>query len=215
MKIQIIHLEKDFVVCIKPVGVLAQSGTGENMISLLQGQLGGEIYPIHRLDRGVGGIMVYARNAKAAGSLSRAVQEGTMKKEYLAVLSGVPEEKSGELEDLLLHDSRKNKSYVVKRLRGGVKKAKLSYSLRMEQNGHSLVQVRLFTGRTHQIRVQFASRKMPLLGDGRYGGGSGEIALCSVRLTFPHPVERRMCVYSALPEKLGDFSELPSLVDMK
>lgn len=207
------HLERDFVVVLKPVGVLSQAGAGDNMPALLQAQLGGEIYPIHRLDRAVSGVMVYARNQKTAGTLSKAVQEGRMKKEYLAVVSGRPEQQ-GVLEDLLLHDRQKNKSYVVKRMRGGVKKAKLSYCVLAEAAGHSLVQVRLYTGRTHQIRVQFASRGMPLMGDGRYGGGSGEIALASVRLSFPHPRDGAMCVYSHLPDSLGAFTALPELIDM-
>lgn len=214
MELQILHLERDYVVVLKPAGVLSQAGTGENMPELLQKQLGGEIYPIHRLDREVEGVMVYARNQKTAGSLSKMVQEGRMKKEYLAVVSGRPE-KQGIYEDLLLHDRNKNKSYVVKRMRGGVKKAKLSYCLLEQTEEYSLVQVRLYTGRTHQIRVQFASRGMPLVGDGRYGGGSGKIALASVRLSFPHPVRKEMCVYSYLPDSLGEFTGLPELAEME
>lgn len=217
MEIQIIHLEKDFVVCLKPSGVLSQAGKeGEDtMISLLAAQLGGEIYPVHRLDREVGGVMVYARSSKAAGALSKLIQEGKMKKEYLAAVNGAPAEDMGVLEDLLLHDSKKNKSYVVSRMRGGVKKAKLSYQVQSRQEDRSLVQVRLFTGRSHQIRVQFASRKMPLIGDGRYGGGSGKIALWSVRLSFPHPRTGKMFAFSCLPENLGGFTEIPQLVDME
>lgn len=215
MEVRILHQEKDFVICVKPAGVLSQAGTGDHMIALLQAQLGGEIYPVHRLDREVSGVMVYARTGKAAAGLSRAIQEGAMKKEYLAVVCGDPEHDQGILEDLLLHDSRKNKSFVVNRMRAGVKKAKLGYCVLQREGGHSLIQVRLFTGRTHQIRVQFASRKMPLLGDGRYGGGSGKIALASVRLTFPHPTRREMCSYTFVPESLGGFSGVIDLVDME
>ena len=183
------------------------------MIDLLSAQLGGEIYPIHRLDRQVGGVMVYAKTQKAAAELSRAIQQGTMKKEYLAVVHGCPEADAGEMQDLLLHDARKNKSYVVSRMRAGVKKARLSYRVLTREEERTLVQVRLFTGRTHQIRVQFASRQLPLMGDGRYGGGSGEIALWSVRLTFPYG-GKTMC-FGALPDSLGGLTEFPVLLTME
>ena len=143
--IRILYENQAFAVCLKPRNVLSQAGgPGEtSMIDLLSAQLGSEIYPVHRLDRQVGGVMVYAKTQASAAYFSREIQQGNLKKEYLAVVRGAPEEDSGELNDLLLHDARKNKSYVVNRMRGGVKKARLSYG----------VQVRLFTGRTHQIRV--------------------------------------------------------------
>jgi 23S rRNA pseudouridine1911/1915/1917 synthase len=213
--IQVIYLDKDLVVCCKPRGLLSQAGGQEDMISRLESQLGGEIYPVHRLDREVGGVMVYARTKDAAAALSQSIQAGTVKKEYLAVVLGKPEQEQGILEDLLLHDARKNKSYVVKRMRSGVRKAKLSYQVLETREGKSLVQVRLFTGRTHQIRVQFASRQLPLQGDGRYGGGSGKIALWSVRLTFPHPRTKKLCVFQLLPDSLGDFQSFPPLAEME
>ena len=211
----ILYQNEDLVVCQKPRNVLSQAGKpGEqSMLDLLKNQLGGEIYPVHRLDRQVGGVMVYARTQKAAAELSRAIQQGTMKKEYLAVVHGCMESESGTMEDLLLHDARKNKSYVVSRMRGGVKKARLSYQVLETQSDRTLVQVRLFTGRTHQIRVQFASRQLPLIGDGRYGGGSGEIALWSVRLTFPYG--KKILCFSALPRQLGGFAEFPALQTME
>ena len=183
------------------------------MIDLLSAQLGGEIYPVHRLDRQVGGVMVYAKTQRAAAELSRAIQQGTMIKEYLAVVRGGPEEDAGEMQDLLLHDARKNKSYVVSRMRAGVKKARLSYRVLVRKEDRTLVQVRLFTGRTHQIRVQFASRQLPLLGDGRYGGGSGELALWSVRLTFRYR-GKELC-FTELPESLGGLTEFPELLTME
>ena len=213
--VPILYQNEDLVVCQKPRNVLSQAGKpGEqSMLDLLKNQLGGEIYPVHRLDRQVGGVMVYARTQKAAAELSRAIQQGTMKKEYLAVVHGCMESESGTMEDFLLHDARKNKSYVVSRMRGGVKKARLSYRVLETQSDRTLVQVRLFTGRTHQIRVQFASRQLPLIGDGRYGGGSGEIALWSVRLTFPYG-KKSLC-FSALPRQLGGFAEFPALQTME
>ncbi|MGN0982643.1 MAG: pseudouridine synthase, partial [Candidatus Limivicinus sp.] len=153
------------------------------------------------------------RTKAAAAELSRLVQQGEMKKEYLAAARGCPEQDAGILEDLLFHDQRKNKSYVVKRERKGVKKARLSFRVLARTEEASLVQVRLFTGRTHQIRVQFASRGMPLLGDARYGGGGGKLALWSVRLSFPWQGEQvcQIC----LPEGLGPFGELPGLAEME
>lgn len=201
MELNILYQDQNIVVCLKPSGVLSQAGKDgqESMLLLLSTQLGGEFYPVHRLDKEVGGVMVYARNQKAAGSLSRQIQLGDMKKEYLAVVCGCPESEQGVYEDLLLHDMKRNKSFVVDRQRKGVKKARLSYAVLDQQEEKTLVQVRLFTGRTHQIRVQFSSRKMPLLGDGRYGGGSGKIRLWSCRLSFQY--RGKPVVFSELPDR--------------
>ena len=155
--------------------------------ALLRAQTGGEVYPVHRLDRGVGGLMAYATTREAAASLSEAVRERTFQKEYLCILLGRPAEDSGVLEDLLLHDQTRNKSFVVQRMRTGVRAAKLEYQVLASAEGRSLVRVLLHTGRTHQIRVQFSSRGTPLAGDGKYGGGGGDIALWSWRLTLPRP----------------------------
>lgn len=213
--IRILYENQAFAVCLKPRNVLSQAGgPGEtSMIDLLSAQLGSEIYPVHRLDRQVGGVMVYAKTQKSAAWFSREIQQGNLKKEYLAVVRGAPEEDSGELNDLLLHDARKNKSYVVNRMRGGVKKARLSYGVLTRAEDRTLVQVRLFTGRTHQIRVQFASRKLPLIGDGRYGGGSGELALWSVRLTFRYR-GKELC-FTEKPDSLGGLTEFPELFTME
>ena len=215
--IEILYQDADIVVCIKPRGVLSQAGAPgqETMLTGLAEQLGGTFYPVHRLDRQVGGVMVYARTSAAAGALGREIQQGNLKKEYLAAVLGAPTEKQGELEDLLFHDIRKNKSYVVKRIRGGVKKARLAYRVLAEHPDQSLVQVRLYTGRTHQIRVQFASRRLPLVGDERYGGGKGDPALWSARITFRHPRKQETLCFQALPDSLGSFTALPALVDME
>ena len=197
--IEILENGNDTVLCVKPVGVLAQ-GEGEDCLpQLLALQLGCAIYPVHRLDRAVGGVMVFAKAPTAAARLSRAVQEGTMQKEYLAVLEKRPEADSGLLEDLLFHDRFKNKTFVVKRERKGVKKAKLSYTVLEEADGKCLVHVKLYTGRTHQIRVQFASRGWPLLGDGKYGarGKADAPALWSYALTI---AGKRTC---RRPEETG------------
>ncbi len=176
------------ILCEKPVGVLSQPSPGrqESMLSLLEAQCRCAVYPIHRLDREVGGVMVFAKTAPAAAVLSAAVQQRTLEKEYLALVRGRPEAPSGTFTDLLFKDSGRGKSFVVTRMRKGVKEASLSYEVLAERDGCSLVRVRLHTGRTHQIRVQFSSRGMPLLGDRKYGGPAAPgLALWSCRLSFP------------------------------
>ena len=202
----IIFEDRHLIFAVKPAGVLSQQGNGANMIDLLSAERG-EIFPVHRLDKNVGGIMVFAKTKSAAAKLSAAVQNSEIKKEYLAVVCGVPEEKSSVLEDLLFKDSAKNKSFVVKRMRKGVKKASLEYDTlgTADDSGKplSLIKILLHTGRTHQIRVQFSSRKLPLLGDGRYGGKSPlcDVALWSHSLTLTHPFTGERLHFEAQPPK--------------
>lgn len=186
----ILYSDNDIIVCIKPVGVDSEKELPE--------LLGGTIYPIHRLDKNVGGVMVYARTKQSAAALSKAVQDGSMVKEYVAMVHGTPPE-SGDWTDLLWKDSAKNKVFVVKRERKGVKKARLEFRRLTEGEG-SLVRIRLYTGRSHQIRVQFASRGFPLIGDHKYGSRDSAAApmLFSCRLTFPYKKEPRS--FEALPE---------------
>ena len=178
----ILYQTKDIVVCIKPVGVDSEKG----MPGLLADALGGNFYPVHRLDQGVGGLMVFARSPKAAAELGILIAQGQLSKEYLALIHGCPENTEGRMEDLLWKDSRKNKVYVVSRQRAGVKKAALRYRV-LRKGEKSLVRVYLETGRSHQIRVQFASRGFPLVGDHKYGSRSREtqIHLFSAALEFP------------------------------
>ena len=175
---EILYSDKDMVVCVKPVGMDSEHE--------VPAALGGEIFPIHRLDKNVGGVMVYAKTKPAAAALSKAVQEGTMVKEYVATVHGTPPEE-GDWEDLLWKDSAKNKVFVVKRQRGGVKKARLEFK-RLSAGDASLVRIRLHTGRSHQIRVQFSSRGFPLVGDHKYGSRDEATApmLFSCCLTFPY-----------------------------
>lgn len=213
-RVEVLFECPEFVVCVKPTGVLSQSGKGGiSMITLLEQQLGGDIYPVHRLDRETGGVMVYARTSAAAAELSRQIQQGETEKEYLAVLKGVPKEQEGTLEDILFHDSHRNKSYVVKKLRKGARQAKLCYRVLEIREGKTLVQIRLFTGRTHQVRVQFSSRGWPLCGDRAYGGGGGGLCLWACRLTlrFRDGVCRS---FTRIPEELGIYTEIPPLVEL-
>lgn len=184
--IEILYKNNDFIACIKPVGISSQN---DGMIKLLKEQLNSDIFPVHRLDVQVSGVMVYALNKKSAAYLSKLIETGEFKKTYLAIIHNCPESKSGIFQDLLFKDSRKNKSFVVKKERKGVKKASLDYELLDSKNSddklYSLIKVNLHTGRTHQIRVQFASRKMPLIGDGKYGSNTNsKIGLFSHKISF-------------------------------
>ena len=178
---KILYSDPSLAVCVKPVGLDSEA----EVPAALREALGGEIYPIHRLDKNVGGVMVYARTKQAAAALSKAVQEGSMVKEYVALVHGTPPE-SGDWQDLLFKDSRKNKVFVVKKQRAGVKPARLEFT-RLSSGETSLVRVRLHTGRSHQIRVQFSSRGFPLVGDHKYGSRDKRTApmLFSCRVTFP------------------------------
>lgn len=187
---EILYKDRHIAVCVKPVGVISED---PGMPALLREQLGGEAFCVHRLDTVVGGVMVYALNKKAASKLSAYIAGDMLTKEYLAVVEGIPNPDEGYMDDLLLKDSAKGKSYVVQRMRKGVKDARLQFKVLQTVatvNGtYSLVWVRLVTGRFHQIRVQFASRKHPLVGDGKYGSKCNRCtpALWAWRLTFPHP----------------------------
>ena len=178
---EFLYTDKDLAVCIKPVGPDSEHQLPEMIIE----QLGGEIFPVHRLDANVGGVMVYARTKAAAAALSKAVQEGSFQKEYVAMVHGVPPER-GDWQDLLFKDSRKNKVFVVKKQRAGVKPARLEF-IRLTEGEASLVRIRLHTGRSHQIRVQFSSRGFPLVGDHKYGSRAKETApmLYSCKVAFP------------------------------
>ena len=191
---KILYSDKNIAVCVKPVGLDSEL----EVPTVLKEQLGGEIFPIHRLDKNVGGVMVFARTKQSAANLSKAVQEGTMVKEYVAMVHGTPPE-SGDWEDLLWKDSKKNKVFVVKRQRGGVKKARLEFN-RLTTGEISLVHVRLHTGRSHQIRVQFSNRGFPLVGDHKYGSRDEKTApmLFSCRITFPYRGENK--VFEQLPD---------------
>jgi len=203
------------ICCVKPIGILSQSDekNEENMVSLLKGAGNPYIGLIHRLDRNVGGVMVFAKTQTAAAKLSEAVRNREIIKEYLAVIHNRPQEDSGVLKDLLFKDSAKNKTYVVSRMRKGVREASLEYevldSRESEAGVITLVKARLHTGRTHQVRVQFASRKMPLVGDKKYGGRDNVTnpALWSYRLSFSHPVKNETVDVSCPPPDVVPWNE--------
>ncbi len=194
---ELLFHDNDIVVCIKPVGLDSE----HQVPAALKELLGGEIFPVHRLDLNVGGVMVYARSKAAAAALSRTIQEGSMVKEYVALVHGTPPE-AGDWEDLLWKDSSKNKVFVVKRMRGGVKKARLEFR-RLSSGQTSLVRIRLHTGRSHQIRVQFSSRGFPLVGDRKYGS----------RTEAPGPMLYSCCLTFPFRGKTLCFSSFPHWAD--
>ncbi len=206
-----LHLDRDCLVSVKPMGLLSEGEGADHFPTLLAERLRqmnepDAIYPVHRLDRDTDGLMVYARRATAAAALSRAIAEGEIRKEYLAVICGTPEESEGTLRDLMFYDRARGKSYLVDRPRKGVKEAVLDYRTLASRAGYSLLQIRLHTGRTHQIRVQFGGRGLPLCGDRRYGAppSAFSMGLCSVRLSFPHPTSGAPMTFTYLPSPHSD-----------
>ena len=195
---------KDYVAVVKPPELVSeQVGNGTGLGDLLAERNGGYIGVLHRMDKGVGGVTVYAKNRTSSARLSEAVRNGQMKKTYLAVTEGIPEMPEGELRDLLFYDRKRSKVFVVDRNRNGVKEAILQYrvlktAIHPQTNAPiALVEVHPVTGRTHQIRVQFASRRLPLLGDRKYGGhGNKGISLACHRIVIPavgSEPERTVC----------------------
>ncbi len=215
----IIYETKDIVIIEKSVGISSQhTQKGDGLSDILKEKYG-YASVINRLDTVVGGLIIFAKNQKSASYLSKLSQEREIDKTYLAVVEGIPQEKEGIFEDLLYKDSSKNKSFVVKRMRKGVKKASLEYVVKetVECDGKnlSLVMVKLHTGRTHQIRVQFSSRKMPLLGDGKYGSRDNRcnVSLWSHKLKFklsPKAAEEKFTSFppkDTYPWNLFNFSD--------
>ena len=216
---EFLYLDKRVAVCVKPAGVLSTDEPG-GMPSLVRQALGDEhacVRTVHRLDRPVGGVMVFARSAYAASELSRQVREGILKKEYLAVVHGAPEPAQGRMEDLLYRDRARRMTFVTDTSGPETRPAVLDYETLETRDSMSLVSIQLLTGRTHQIRCQFASRSMPLVGDEKYGahGDGCDIALWSHKVSFMHPetgepmefIQKIPEIYPLTPFFAGNFDE--------
>lgn len=202
-ELTLLYADRRVAVALKPPGVLSTDEPG-GMPELLRRRLGTDcIRTVHRLDAATGGVMVYARSVKAASLLSQQLREGQLEKTYLAVVRGEPDD-GGTLRDLLGHDRQRRISYVADAPGPEVREAVLDYETLERREGLALLRIRLHTGRTHQIRVQFASRGLPLVGDRKYGGAAeGEqLALWAWRLNFTHPeTERPMCFTHQPPQQ--------------
>lgn len=188
---EVLYADSDILVCLKPARVLSTDEPGgvPELARATLGDPGADVRTVHRLDRVVAGLMVLARNPRAASELSRQIRDGEFEKEYMAVIHGAPEADAGTLRDLLGRDKARRMTYVADAPGKNVREAVLHYTVRARAADMSRVRIRLETGRTHQIRVQFASRGLPLVGERKYDTREDpcEIALWSYRLCFTHP----------------------------
>jgi 23S rRNA pseudouridine1911/1915/1917 synthase len=206
---EILYQDRDIVVAIKPPRVLSTDEPG-GMPELVREALGTEnIRTVHRLDRVVSGLMVLARNARAASELSRQIREGSFEKEYVAVVRGHPDEAEGTLTDLLLRNKQEKKTYVVTEMAKGVQEAILNYQTIAATESLTKVRIQLITGRTHQIRAQFSSRELPLVGDRKYSLNEDncEIALWSGMIGFQHPKTGEKMVFTVNPPSVYPWTE--------
>ena len=203
---ELIHVDRDIVVCIKPPRVLSTDEPGglPDLVREALGDPGANIRTVHRLDSVVSGLMVLACTKKSASELSRQIRDGEFEKEYHAVIHGNPDADSGTLTDLLGRDKARKMTYVASEPGKGIQEAILDYRVLDKKDQFSRVEIQLRTGRTHQIRVQFASRGMPLVGERKYSEQNDpcEIALWSHRLAFRHP---------RTGEKMEFFHEPPEI----
>lgn len=202
---EILYLDADIVVCVKPQRVLSTDEPG-GVPELVRRELGDEkadVRTVHRLDRVVGGVMVLARSASAASELSRQIRENEFGKEYLAVVHGVPEAEEGQLRDLLGRDKARRMTFVAAEPGKGIQEAVLSYRVLNRADNLTRVRIRLHTGRTHQIRVQFASRGMALVGERKYDTREDpcEIALWSNMVEFTHPHTGERMIFRKEPPR--------------
>lgn len=200
---ELIYVDDDILVCLKPARVLSTDEPGgvPELAREVLGDPAADVRTVHRLDRVVAGLMVLARNAKAASELSRQIRDNEFEKEYLAVVHGCPAEDSGTLRDLLGRDKARKMTFVAQEPAKGVQEAVLDYTVLSKAEDMSRVRIRLHTGRTHQIRVQFASRGLPLVGERKYStlDDPCEIALWSYRIGFTHPKTGERMAFSHEP----------------
>lgn len=209
---ELIHVDRDIVVCIKPPRVLSTDEPG-GLPELVREALGdstANIRTVHRLDRVVSGLMVLARSRNSASELSRQIRDGRFDKEYLAVLHGVPSEKKGTLRDLLLRKKEEKKTYVVQETGKDVQEAILNFEMLSKTETLSKVKIELVTGRTHQIRAQFSSRNLPLVGDRKYSfyEDECEIALWSHKIAFDHPYSGKRMEFVHEPPQVYPWTEV-------
>lgn len=209
---ELLYVDKDIVVCIKPARVLSTDEPG-GLPELIREALGdpkADVRTVHRLDRVVSGVMVLARNAGAASELSRQIREAAFEKEYLAVLHGCPAEPEGTLTDLLYRDKARRMTMVASAPAKGVQEAVLEYQVLNQNAAMSRVKIQLRTGRTHQIRVQFSSRNLPLVGERKYCTLEDpcEIALWSHRIGFTHPGTGKWVEYQEDPPMIYPWTEV-------
>ncbi len=207
---ELIYVDKDIVVCVKPPRVLSTDEPG-GLPELVRQALGdpkADVRTVHRLDRVVSGVMVLARNAKAASELSRQIREDAFEKEYLAVVHGTPPEDRGTLTDLLGRDKARRMTYVAQEPARGIQEAILDYQVAAKTGELTKVHIQLRTGRTHQIRVQFASRGLPLVGERKYSTleDTCEIALFSCKVGFIHPTTGEKLVFAKEPPETYPWS---------
>lgn len=208
---ELIFADEHIVVGIKPARILSTDEPG-GMPELVRCALGdpkADVRTVHRLDRVVSGLMVLARTAQAASELSRQIREDNFEKEYLAVVHGTLEEEEGRLCDLLIRDKARKMTFVTAEPGKNVQPASLRYWTLKTKNNMSRVRIRLETGRTHQIRVQFASRGMPLVGERKYAEQQDncEIALWSWRLCFTHPVTGERMEFTKEPPQVYPWTD--------
>ena len=207
---EIVYRDSAVIVCVKPTGVLSTDEPGgvPELVRRALGDEGADVRTVHRLDRAVSGLMVLAHSAASASALSRQIREGGFEKEYLAVVHGAPPER-GELRDLLWRDKARKMTFVAEAPGKGVQEAALDYEVLGRGAGMSLVCIHLHTGRTHQIRVQFASRGWPLFGERKYCAEPDDcpLALWSHALGFTHPETGEYLRFEKAPPSLWPWTE--------
>jgi len=204
--VEIIYRDNSIIVCIKPAGVLSTDEPG-GLPGLIREATGlSDVRTVHRLDRVVSGLMVLALNKDSASELSRQIRDDSFAKHYLAVVHGDAGE-GGTLVDLLIRSKEERKTYVTDISSKESRRAELIYNTLSKREGLSLAAIKLITGRTHQIRCQFSSRQLPLVGDRKYSLNEDgcDIALWSYHLKFTHPETGNSMDFKKLP----DISEYP------
>ena len=213
---EILYQDNRIVVAVKPAGILSTDEPG-GMPSLLRQALNTDcIRTVHRLDAQVSGVMVFARSRMAASLLSQQVRERQFSKCYLAAVHGTPQPQSGEMRDLLGRDSVRRVTYVADTPSADTREALLTYETLDTADGLSLVRVQLHTGRTHQIRVQFASRGLPLAGDRKYGipeDGTVPLALWAYRLSFAHPQTGQEMSFTCPPPETEPWTRFKGIME--